>query len=77
MFPGIEESVEWKIPYFVAGCDGLARKPGLVGRFKPALKAPSVGGLYFAGDTYQGRGLAANGAALSAMHCADLILAGI
>jgi phytoene dehydrogenase-like protein len=77
MFPGIEEAVEWKIPYYVAGCDGLARKPGLVGRFKPGLKAPSVGNLYFAGDTYQGRGLATNGAALSAMHCADLILAQI
>ena len=75
MFPGIEEAVEWKIPYYVAGCDGLARKPGLVGRFKPGLKAPGVDRLYFAGDTYQGRGLATNGAALSAMHCADLILA--
>ena len=76
MFPGIEEAVEWKIPYYVAGCDGLARKPGLVGRFKPGLKAPGVENLYFAGDTYQGRGLATNGAALSAMHCADMILAG-
>lgn len=74
MFPGIEEAVEWRIPYYVAGCDGLARKPGLVGRFKPGLKAPGVGRLYFAGDTYQGRGLATNGAALSAMQCADLIL---
>jgi len=76
MFPGIEEVLEWKIPYYVAGCDGLARKPGLVGRFKPGLKAPGIANLYFAGDTYQGRGLASNGAALSAMHCADLILAG-
>lgn len=75
MFPGIEGSVEWRIPYYVAGCDGLARKPGLVGRFKPGLKAPGVANLYFAGDTYQGRGLATNGAALSAMQCADLILA--
>ncbi len=75
MFPGIEEWVEWRIPYYVAGCDGLARKPGLVGRFKHGLKAPGVSNLYFAGDTYQGRGLATNGAALSAMQCADLILA--
>jgi len=74
MFPGIEEKTAWKIPYFVDGCDGLARKPGLVGRFKPPLKAPGVSNLFFAGDTYMGRGLAANGAALSAMACADLIL---
>lgn len=74
MFPGIDEKVEWKIPYYVDGCDGLARKPGLVGNFKPGLKAPGIPNLYFAGDTYVGRGLAANGAAKSAMLCADIIL---
>lgn len=74
MFPGIDEKVEWKIPYYVDGCDGLARKPGLVGNFKPALRAPGIPNLFFAGDTYLGRGLAANGAATSAMKCADLIL---
>jgi prolycopene isomerase len=74
MFPGIENKVEWKIPYFVDGCDGLARKPGLVGNFKPTLTAPGISNLFFAGDTYIGRGLAANGAARSAMHCADIIL---
>jgi phytoene dehydrogenase-like protein len=74
MFPGIEKKVEWMLPYYVDGCDGLARKPCLVGRYKPGLKAPGVSNLYFAGDTYYGRGLATNGAALSAMHCADLIM---
>ena len=74
MFPGIAKKVEWQIPYHVDGCDGLARKPGLVGRFKPGLKAPGIPNLYFAGDTYIGRGLATNGAARSAMLCADLLL---
>jgi prolycopene isomerase len=74
MFPGIEDKVEWKLPYYVDGCDGLARQPGLVGNFKPALKAPGIPNLYFAGDTYLGRGLAINSAALSGMKCADLIL---
>jgi len=74
MFPGIEEKVEWKLPYYVDGCDGLARQPGLVGNFKPALKAPGIPNLYFAGDTYLGRGLAINGAARSSMKCADLIM---
>jgi phytoene dehydrogenase-like protein len=74
MFPGIEDKVEWRLPYYVDGCDGLARKPGLVGNFKPGLKAPGIPNLYFAGDTYVGRGLAINGAALSGMRCADLIL---
>jgi prolycopene isomerase len=75
MFPGFEDKLEWSLPYYVAGCDGLARKPGLVGRFKPELKAPGIENLYFAGDTYQGRGLAMNSAALSALQAADLILA--
>jgi len=74
MFPGIEGKVVWKVPYYVDGCDGLARKPGLVGRFKPDLRAPGIPNLFFAGDTYTGRGLATNGAARSAMLCADLIL---
>ena len=74
MFPGIEAKVEWKLPYYVDGCDGLARKPGLVGNFKPGLRAPGIPNLFFAGDTYVGRGLATNGAAKSAMLCADLIL---
>jgi phytoene dehydrogenase-like protein len=73
MFPGIEEKLEWRLPYYVDGCDGLARKPGLVGNFKPGLKAPGVPNLFFAGDTYTGRGLAINSAALSGMMCADLI----
>jgi protoporphyrinogen oxidase len=74
MFPGIENKVEWKIPYYVDGCDGLARKPGLVGNYKVSLQAPGIPNLFFAGDTYIGRGLAINSAALSAMNCADLIL---
>jgi phytoene dehydrogenase-like protein len=74
MFPGIESKVEWRLSYYVDGCDGLARKPGLVGNFKPGLRAPGISNLFFAGDTYVGRGLAANGAARSAMLCADLIL---
>lgn len=74
MFPGLEEKLEWRLPYYVDGCDGLARQPGLVGNYKPGLVAPGIPNLYFTGDTYQGRGLAINGAALSSMKCADLIL---
>jgi len=74
LFPEMEKRLGWRLPYYVAGCDGLARKPGLVGRFKPELKAPGLSNLYFAGDTYQGRGLATNSAARSALDCADRII---
>ena len=75
MFPDLEKKLEWRLPYYVDGCDGLARQPGLVGNFKPALQAPGIANLYFAGDTYRGRGLAINSAAQSSMMCADVILA--
>lgn len=74
MFPGIDDKIEWKFTYKCIGCDGLARKPGQVGVFKPDVAAPDVEGLYFAGDTYRGRGLALNSAALSGRICAGRIL---
>ncbi len=69
-----DEEVEFALPYFTTGCDGLARKPGLTGDFKPDVRAPGVDGLFFAGDTYLGRGLAIEGAALSAILCVESIL---
>jgi prolycopene isomerase len=69
-----DDEVEFKLPYFTTGCDGLARKPGLTGDFKPDLQAPGVDGLYFAGDTYLGRGLAIEGAARSAILCVERML---
>jgi phytoene dehydrogenase-like protein len=74
MYAFSEEDVEFALPYFTAGCDGLARKPGLTGNFKPDVQAPGVDGLYFAGDTYLGRGLAIEGAARSAILCVERIL---
>ncbi len=76
MWPGMEEKVEWRIPYKCIGCDGLARKPMQTGKFKPDVKAPEIEGLYFAGDTYRGRGIGINAAANSAMLCAETILQG-
>jgi prolycopene isomerase len=74
MFGFSEEEVEFATPYFTAGCDGLARKPGLSGDFKPDVQAPDVEGLYFAGDTYLGRGLAVEGACRSALLCFERIV---
>ena len=74
MYSFSDEEVEFALPYFTTGCDGLARKPGLTGDFKPDLQAPGVDGLYFAGDTYLGRGLAIEGASRSAILCVERIL---
>jgi len=69
-----DDEVEFALPYFTTGCDGLARKPGLTGDFKPDVRAPGVDGLFFAGDTYLGRGLAIEGASRSAILCVESIL---
>lgn len=74
MWPGMEDKLEWRIPYYTLGCDGLARKPMQTGKFKPDIKAPGIKGLYFAGDTYRGRSIGMNGAAHSGMLCADTII---
>lgn len=75
MYEFNDDEVEFSLPYFTTGCDGLARKPGLTGDFKPDVEAPGVSGLYFAGDTYLGRGLAIEGASRSAILCVERILA--
>ncbi|MFB0562348.1 MAG: phytoene desaturase family protein [Candidatus Lokiarchaeia archaeon] len=74
MFPEISGIVEWSIPGHFVGPDGLERKPGLVGKHRPDIKAPEVEGLYFAGDNYRGRGVGVNNAAISAMLCTEQIL---
>ena len=74
MFPGISETVEWNLPGIFIGPDGLERKPGLVGKHRPDIKAPEVEGVYFAGDNYRGRGIGINNAARSAILCVEQIL---
>ncbi len=74
LFPTFEDHVEWLLPARYIGIDGIARKPGMVGKHKPDLKAPGIRGLYFAGDTYRGRGVGMNSAADSAIRCVERIL---
>lgn len=74
MFQFEDAEVEFAYPYFTTGCDGLARKPGLTGSFKPDVEAPGVSGLYFCGDTYLGRGLAIDGACHSSLICFERIM---
>jgi len=74
IFPGFENHIEWTLPARYIGIDGIARKPGMVGKHKPDAKAPGIEGLYFAGDTYRGRGVGMNSAAESAMKCVERII---
>ncbi len=74
IFPQFEDHIEWVLPARYIGIDGIARKPGMVGKYKPDVKAPGIQGLYFAGDTYRGRGVGMNSAADSAIKCFERIL---
>jgi len=73
MFPHVEENVVWKFDGYYVGIDGLARSPGLTGKYRPPVFLQDVPGLYFAGDCYTGRGVGMNAAANSAMICAEKI----
>jgi len=73
MFGFEDKEVEFAWPYYTTGCDGLARKPGLTGNFKPDVEAPGVSGLYFCGDTYQGRGIGIESACYSSLLCFERI----
>jgi len=77
MFPGLEENVLWKYDGRMVGIDGLARSPGLTGKYRPPVYMKEVPGLYFAGDCYTGRGVGMNAAANSAMLCAGKILSDV
>ena len=74
MFGFEDGEVEFAWPYYTTGCDGLARKPGLTGNFKPDVEAPGVSGLYFCGDTYRGRGIGIESACYSSLLCFERII---
>jgi hypothetical protein len=73
MFGFEDGEVEFAYPYYTTGCDGLARKPGLTGDFKPDVEAPGVSGLFFCGDTYRGRGIGIESACYSSLLCFERI----
>lgn len=75
MFPTLERDLVWRQDGFTVGIDGLARSPGMTGKYRLKTYLPEVPGLYFAGDCYTGRGVGMNTAASSAMICVDKILA--
>lgn len=74
MFPKIEGNLVWKYDGFFVGIDGLSRAPGHTGRYRPPVCLEEIPGLYFASDSFRGRGVGMNNAANSAMICAEEIM---
>ena len=55
-FPNFEKYCSGAITSSIKIIDGLARKPGMTGRFAPNTKCEGIEGLFFVGDSINGRG---------------------
>jgi len=63
MYPGLRGAY-WRRRHLVHDPSfGVIQKPGLVGTFRPHWRAPNVGGLYFASETFRSRGIGVDRAA--------------
>ncbi len=72
-FPGWDKDAIWISTYF--HYEEPKRTPGRAGKHRLGIKAPNIGGLYFAGDCYASRALPGlECAADSAMLCVKEIL---
>lgn len=54
--------------------DGIHRKPHLVWKNKPDVKAPEISGLYFVGDTVRSTGAGMEAPVVSAYRCVNQII---
>jgi hypothetical protein len=74
MYPGIKKKIKWKRILKLPIIDGAINYIGQTRDKRPNVKADSIQGLYFAGDTYNGPGLGGDIAPSSARLCAYTVL---
>ena len=73
MYPAFKQTL-WRKKHTVFDLPfGVQGKPGVVGRFRPDFVAPAVEGLYFASDTFQGRGIGMDKVSRTALSCVERI----
>lgn len=73
VYPGFRECMEWELYPVCVKLEGVAKSVTQAGSLKPDVKAPGVEGLYFAGDTARGYGVAMDCACSSGILCASAI----
>ncbi len=73
VYPGFKDSIEWELYPVCTKLEGVAKSVSQAGSLKPEVKAPGVEGLYFAGDTARGYGVAMDCACSSGILCASTI----
>ena len=74
VYPGFKASMDWKLDVVCWKLEGVAKSISQAGTQKVPVKSEHVRGLYFAGDTARGYGVAMDCAIVSGMICAGEIL---
>ncbi len=74
IYPGFNESVDWKLDLVCWKLEGVAKSISQAGTQKLPVRSRHVEGLFFAGDTARGYGVAMDCAIVSGILCAGDIL---
>lgn len=74
VYPGFNECIEWALYPMCWKLEGVAKSISQAGTLKPRVKAPGLEGLYFAGDTARGFGVAMDCACSAGINCAAAVL---
>ena len=69
-YPGFKDCVDWALYPMCWKLEGVAKSISQTGTLKPSTEAPGVKGLYFAGDTARGFGVAMDCACSAGINCA-------
>jgi phytoene dehydrogenase-like protein len=72
-YPGFRDSIDWALFPTAWKLEGVAKSKTQAGTLKAPVEAPSVNGLYFAGDTAKGYGVAMDCAVAAGLICASKI----
>ncbi len=73
VYPGFKDAIEWELYPVCVKLEGVAKSVTQAGSLKPDVKAPGLEGLFFAGDTARGYGVAMDCACSSGILCASAI----
>lgn len=73
IYPGFKDCIDWALYPVCVKLEGVAKSVTQAGSLKPEVKAPGIEGLYFAGDTARGYGVAMDCACSSGIICASEI----
>ncbi len=72
-YPGFKKSMDWALFPTAWKLEGVAKSKTQAGTLKAPVEAPGVEGLYFAGDTVKGYGVAMDCAVAAGLICASRI----